>query len=333
MSVWKLLGAGILLLLVSVGIWAFVRSSLFEALLGLAVLAFLFYPRSTVNVAEEAARRQEENARRKEEFFFGEKVKITTRSDFIRGKAIARELGWVSVTDCTSTEEVERKLKAEAGKLDANGIIKFHWNPKKESFVAGRGEKGNPYYQTRTVYDGEGVAVQWRERQEHKPKTFGTTVSSGYPSGWVALDGNNIFGTIYSQIEDVEGAFRVMRNLLQKFAQSPYKAHVFWDGNFITFLNALDEKSRGKRLKEILLNEFNIGEEMLTNSRKGQRVDDLIVPWAHAKNAAIVSSDNFSKPDTDALIISKANELRSSGLLLKPNYVAGEVIVPELTAL
>lgn len=86
-------------------------------------------------------------------------------------------------------------------------------------------------------------------------------------------------------------------------------------------------------MKDILLHKFDIDEEMLTISRKGQRVDDIIVPWAHARNAAIVSSDNFSKSDVDGLIISKVHELRSRGLLLKPNYIVGEVIVPELTAI
>lgn len=324
MSTWNVIGFGIVALILLNAV-QYISDN--KWLLG---ILFLVVP-AAMHLQDMAQRKKE--AQRNKEAALAAKVEVTTRGDFIRGKEIVNELGWVRVSDCSSTEEVEHKLKAEAGKKDANGLIKFHWTPRKESFVAGHGKKGNPYYQTQTVYDGEGVAVRWKERRTRKSSSAKKPISAGYTSGWVALDGNNIFGAIYGKTKDLVGSFEVFNALIKRLARSPYKAHVFWDENFISFLHALDKQSRGRGLENILIEKLQIDKGSLTISRKGQRVDDIIVPWAHAKNAAVVSGDNFSKSDTDALIISKANELRSSGLLLKPDFIAGEMIVPELTNL
>ena len=73
--------------------------------------------------------------------------------------------------------------------------------------------------------------------------------------------------------------------------------------------------------------------DSLTVSDFGQRVDDLIVTWAHMKTCAIISNDNYSKDYEDQLIMVKSKQLRDQGLVLKAQVVAGEIVVPELTSI
>ena len=81
-----------------------------------------------------------------------------------------------------------------------------------------------------------------------------------------------------------------------------------------------------------LQEKLNISAENLTVSDFEQGADVLIVSWASTKSAAVISNDNFNKDYQDGLIISKANNLKSKGLLLKFSFIAGEIIIPEMTA-
>lgn len=273
------------------------------------------------------------NTDKKEERAYAEMIKAVTRSDFLKGKIIASEIGWVRVSGCKNTEVAEHKLKAQAGKLGANGLIKFHWTQRKESYVAGRGKKGNPYYKNRTLYDAEGVAVKWSKEIESPLVDRENITPRRWEAGWVALDGNNIFGSIYEQSKDIDSSFATFRTFLIKLEQSPYKFHLFWDGKFIKFLHAVEENSRGKPLKDVLIEKLGVDAKNLTISDNSQRIDDLIVPWAHAKNSVIVTRDKFSKPNEDTLINSKAVDMRAKGKILKHSVIAGDIIVPELVAI
>jgi len=307
----------------------FVTISVWVGLLALAVLI----------LGNHSKKKNDERLRKESELI--KKIQRTTRSDFVRGYKIIREVGWVNISDCSSTQEVEEKLKLKAAEIGANAIIKLHWNTRKESYVAGHGNKGNPYYKNRSVYDGEGVATiiekshprMRRESSNSKNSITKAGHQSGYEAGWIAIDGNNVFGEVFKQIDDTSATFAILRKFFLELSHSPYKAHIFWDGKFVKFAHATDESSRGEDLETILKSNLGIGSESLTISEQGQSADTLLVPWAHAKSAAIISNDNFLKHYEDYLIAGKAKDLRNASRILKCNFISGEIIVPELTAL
>jgi hypothetical protein len=290
-------------------------------------------------------RAKAQEAKRKEDFEYGQKIKKTSRSDHIRGYSIIDEFGWVNVVDCESSHEVEESLKVTAAKKGANAVIKMHWRLRTESYVAGHGKKGNPYYRNRTVYDGEGVAVsishdtrnklkKVQENSQREANKNGLKANkSGYASGWVAIDGNNVFGEIFNQTDNAELSFQILRKYLLKLKNSPYKYHVFWDGKFIKFAHALKIEPINAQLGDILTKNLTISNAELTISDVDQRVDDLIVTWAHIKTSAIISNDNYSKDYEDKLIIQKTRQLKELDLVLRFQVIAGEIVVPELTAI
>lgn len=330
-SGWSIVGF-ILLLLIFKEIFIYVKQN-FAVIFGIFGALFLGI------LALSASARKAQEQRNSEERELSAKVLQTSRNEYIRGYKISREIGWVNVRDCASTQDVEQKLRAAAAQKGANAITKLHWKLRKESYQAGRGKKGNPYYRSRTVYDGEGFAVTIEpvaaRKENANPRVSAEQASQlvGYPSGWVALDGNNIFGKIHEQTNDVERSFGIFRAFLLKLNHSPYKPHVFWDGKFVKFAHAMDASSRGTNFEKWLQEKLSIPAENLTVSVFEQRADVLIVPWAFAKSAAVISNDNFNKDYEDGLITSKAGELKNKGLLLKFNFIAGELVVPEMTAL
>ncbi len=127
--------------------------------------------------SDEEARKAAEEARKAAEKLKKEKQELrknilrTSRGEFIRGFKIVRELGWVTVADCNSSKEAEEEMQVEAARIGGNGIIKMHWRTRKEDYVAGHGKNGNPYYRSRTVYDGEGVAVSISKSNKSKDST------------------------------------------------------------------------------------------------------------------------------------------------------------------
>lgn len=330
-SGWSIVGF-VLLLLIFKEIFIYVKQN-FAVIFGISAALFLGF------LALSASARKAQEQQNSKERELSEKILQTSRNDYIRGYKVSSEVGWVNVRDCASTQDFERKLRAAAAQKGANAVIKLHWKIRKESYQAGRGKKGNPYYRSRTVYDGEGLGVTIEPVSGKKESTREhvsiqeMSPSAGYPSGWVALDGNNIFGKIHEQTNDVERSFNIFKSFLLKLKHSPYKPHVFWDGKFVSFAHAMDTSSRGANFDKWLQEKLSIPAENLTVSDFEQRADVLIVPWAHAKSAAVISNDNFNKDYQDGLIASKAVELKSKGLLLKFKFIAGELIVPELTEL
>lgn len=298
----------------------FVTISVWVGLIALAAIILGYYSK----------KENDERLRKENELI--KKIQRTSRSDFVRGYKVNREVGWVNISDCSSTQEVEEKLKLKAAEIGANAIIKLHWKMRKESYVAGHGKKGNPYYKNRNVYDGEGVAAiieksEPRTRRESGISKKAVTKAehqSGYEAGWIAVDGNNVFGEVFKQIDDTSATFAILRKFFLKLSHSPYKAHIFWDGKFVKFAHATDASSRGEDLETILKSNLGMGSESLTISEQGQSADTLLVPWAHAKSAAIISNDNFSKDYEDHLIAGKAKDLRNASRVLKCNFIAGK---------
>lgn len=324
----RLFAAYIVLLIIREAFW-FIRDNFTIIALVLGVSIILFSIVFTQNAKSAAAKAEEERK-------LNAQIIRTNRGDFIRGYKIAKEIGWVSVKDCDSSQEAEEQLRVAAAKLGANGVIKLHWRMRKDSYVAGHGKKGNPYYKNRNVYDGEGVAVQISKPEKNNIRTAASlkpTSTAGYTSGWIAIDGNNLFGEIFQQTDDAVLSFQIFRKYLMKINNSPYKFHIFWDGKFIKFAHALKIAPMNRQLEEILMENLDISISNLTVSEVRQRVDDLIVPWAHMKTCAILSNDNYAKDYEDKLIITKSNELKDYNLLLKFKFIAGEIVVPELTAL
>jgi hypothetical protein len=326
--VWHLIVAYIVLLIIREAVW-FVSDNFTIIALILGVSIILYSIVVTQNAKAAAAKAEEERK-------LNAQILRTNRGDFIRGYKITKEIGWVSVKDCDSSQEAEEQLRVAAAKLGANGVIKLHWRLRKESYVAGHGKKGNPYYKNCNVYDGEGVAVQISKSERNKMisrTTVKPTSAAGYTSGWIAIDGNNLFSEIFKQTDDAVLSFQIFRKYLVKINNSPYKFHIFWDGKFIKFAHALKIEPMNKKLEDILMANLGISSSNLTVSEVRQRVDDLIVPWAHLKTCAILSNDNYAKDYEDKLIITKSNELKDYNLLLKFKFIAGEIVVPELTAL
>ena len=334
---WSLFGAYIALLLIREVFW-FVRDNftVIASVLGVVVLGFSYLSNLRSKALEE---------KRKEDEGFLRKIEKTTRSDNFRNYRITKDFGWINVSDCETTQDVEDSIKIEAAQKGANAVIKMHWRPRKESYVAGHGKKGNPYYRNRTVYDGEGVAVKIEQIKKTSIKTASKSpkesdrsslskpTTAGYSSGWIGIDGNNVFGKIFDQTNDAELSFQIMRKYLLKLKNSPYKYQVFWDGKFTKFTHALKIEPLNAKLEDVLTHNLSISNAELTTSEVGQRVDDLIVPWAHIKTCAVISNDSYSKDYEDELIVQKSSQLKEMGLVLKFEVIAGEIVVPELTGI
>lgn len=291
--------------------------------------------RASADARKEAEKRAaEQAAKEREEQEFRERILKAIRGDFVSGYAIKRELGWIRTAGRDSPSAVEDDIKLQAAQLGANAVLKLHWQIIKEREVAGYGKKGNPYYETVTSYSGEGLAVIIEKKVEKTPSYSSTNYgAAGYASGWVAIDGNNLFGTIYNEFDNTDEAFRVLNRFLLRLQSSPYKPHLFWDGAFIKFARAVGITQGGEKLSDILLARLSISADNLTVSEFGKRADETIVSWAAIKSAAIISGDHFSKKIEDDLIIEKSRKLSEMGLLLKYSLVSGEIVVPELTSL
>lgn len=262
----------------------------------------------------------------------------TTRGDFVSSYTLKREVGWVIVEGCDSPRVVEDALKLEAAKIGANAIIKQHWKPVRETVVAGRGKRGNPYYETITKYNGEGLAVIIepkiaKQKKDEVTRTAEASFEEGYVAGWVAIDGNNLFGTIYNEVKVADEAFRILGKFLLRLQSSPYKVQLFWDGSFIKFARATGLAKSGEKLDRIILDRLPVNQSNLTISDVGARADEAIISWAFIKSAAVVSGDYFSKKLEDALIIEKSAALRKKGLILRYQFISGEIVVPELRSL
>ena len=328
---WSLLGLYVALLLLRETL-TFAKQHFGVISLAFCIVASAWWILSSANKKANEAHRRTEDA-------LSNKILQTSRKDYIHNFKIIKEIGWVSVKGCSSPQAIERALKIEAARREANAITKLHWTTRKQTYVAGHGKKGNPYYQNQTVYDGEGYAVEVQKNPATKSNSHHNTTynenseSLGYPAGWVAIDGNNLFGKIHEQLKDVEHSFAVLRSFLLKLSHSPYKAHVFWDGKFVSFAHALDPTSRDENFEKWLQIKLSIQQENLTISSFDQRADVLLVPWAHIKSAAVISNDNFNKDYEDALISVKADSLKKSGRILKFRFISGEIIVPEMTSL
>jgi hypothetical protein len=277
--------------------------------------------------AEKAAKERREQELR-------EQIITAIRGDYVSGYTTRRELGWVRTAGCESPSFVEANIRLQAAERGANAVLKLHWKIVRESEVAGYGKKGNPYYETVTTYSGEGLAVVIEKKIEKSvPYNATNATAVGYTSGWVAIDGNNMFGTIYNELKNAEEAFRILNKFLFRLQSSPYKYHLFWDGAFIKFARAVGITHGGESLSEVLLGKLSISGDNLTVSELGRRADETIVSWAAIKSAAIISGDHFSKKIEDDLIIEKSKKLADMGLLLKYNLVSGEIVIPELKSL
>lgn len=77
-----------------------------------------------------------------------------TKQEFLPGYRITRELGIIREDGrWADPPAVENALKRQAVQIGANGFIKFFWDKQREdheeSYIAGYGARGNPYYRTR----------------------------------------------------------------------------------------------------------------------------------------------------------------------------------------
>jgi len=263
-------------------------STFWQTVITIVVLSYIFYSWWTGDgwnedwwkKAEKDAKEVDRRRKNKEnlERDLRAKIILVTRGDHVKDYNVIRELDWVEAKECESPRFIEDKLKLEAAKRGANAIVKYHWKVEKNSILAGHGRRGNPFFETETTYVGEGLAVLLEKREMRQVPIQPVTKKDTYDAaGWVAIDGNNIFGSIYQKCNDADESFRILNKFLIRLQSSPYKPHVFWDGNFITFARALRISKDGENLPELLLSRLSISFDCLTVSESGKRADELIV--------------------------------------------------------
>ena len=100
---WSLFGAYIALLLIREVFW-FVRDNftVIAFVLGVVVLGFSYLS----NLRSKALEKK-----RKEDEGFLRKIEKTTRSDNFRNYRITNDFGWINVSDCETTRDVEDSIK------------------------------------------------------------------------------------------------------------------------------------------------------------------------------------------------------------------------------
>lgn len=116
-----------------------------------------------------------------------------SKQDFLRGHRIINEIGLIREDDDhDDPAEVEEALKWHCVQIGGNGLIKFFWDKHvrhhEEEYVAGYGNKGNPYYRTRrwttAHFSGHAVAVVAEPTSVSSKRG-----DSGGNGGWGRRDG------------------------------------------------------------------------------------------------------------------------------------------------
>jgi hypothetical protein len=112
-----------------------------------------------------------------------------TKNETLRNGIIVKEIGLFRISDrCRDPAEVESKLKNEILFKGGNSFIKFFWDKHverhEESYIAGYGYNGNPYYKTRystsQYFTGTAIGVLTKKpksRVQSKDESEGSGVN------------------------------------------------------------------------------------------------------------------------------------------------------------
>tara|TARA_B110000908_G_C10173896_1_gene412243 strand:- start:30 stop:1079 length:1050 start_codon:yes stop_codon:yes gene_type:complete len=261
------------------------------------------------------------------------KVKHFTKSNRINNYQKVKEKGWIRTEGQNTREEVENILKLKAAKRDCNAVMEFSWHTEKVSYVAGKGPKGNPYYNNRTVFSGEAIAVTLKKipkkipqkttKKQIEPKTKtkkqaeNKPVFKKYEAKSLILDGNNIVGR-------AEWKFDAIASLLGKLKDAGYDFTVFFDNNIYRALKENELISDTETIKESISKAINQDEKNIVVTPAGVQADSFILELADQQNSAVISNDKFT--DFEAHYPEILNDR-----LLKFEVINDTVLIPKLT--
>ena len=84
-----------------------------------------------------------------------------TRNEYIKGKQIIEDLGWVRCDTISSYKDAYFELSWRAADLGANAITRVVISPRRGArYEAGKGYKGNPFYRHHDLAEGRAVIIQ-----------------------------------------------------------------------------------------------------------------------------------------------------------------------------
>lgn len=348
-----------------------------EIILVCIIIVVFFYLRKKANNEKKRLlelrlqRERDEQDRQEEEHNRREVSKIIKfhKGDYVKGYDIKSEIAWVRVSGCDNIEKTEFQLKLQAAEKGANALIKMHWVAEKERYVAGYGNRGNPYYQSKTIYNGEALAVIIKEKIRSKNQNRLPITESSAPrntrkeleqgnsqnTSKFSHQKNENAGSTYTAFSEdktdlkkpmlfsgdllvIDGNnifgeaenFEIIKNFINKIEKSKYNYVVFWDYNFNWFLLKQELKSKDEKLNDFLARNLAIDKSKISVSPSGTSSDDFLIKYALQKNAAVISNDGFKKEKEDFLILDDATKLRQEGRLMKFSVILDEIIVPQL---
>lgn len=258
-------------------------------------------------------------------------IKHFTKSDKVKNHQKVEEKGWIRTEGKNSREDVENVLKLKAANRGCNAVIGFSWHTEKVSYVAGKGQKGNPYYKNKTVFSGEAIAAKLKKiskktpqittKKEKEPKTKkqaeSKPVFTKYKARSLILDGNNIVGR-------AEWKFDAIASLLERLKDAGYDFIVFFDNNIYRALKENELISDTETIKESISKAINQDEKNIVVTPAGVQADSFILELADQQNSAVISNDKFA--DFEAHYPEILNDR-----LLKFEVINGSVLIPKLS--
>lgn len=269
-------------------------------LVGIIIAALFFFGRESAEARrnreeyqrnrkeEEAARHQEEEARTRRADAIGRArdktetlvkrgaiFEITTTSD-IRGYHV-KELGWVKC-ECDERSDAESRLRMMAADKyqAANALTKLSYSIRDESYQAGTGPNGNPYFRNRKVKTWEAMACEAILNQ-HVDKS-----AIRWEERMAVIDGSNVAHWANQESASLD-AVKAIILFLKRESATPI---VVFDAN-------IGFKVAGKHMDaDDLVNALG-GDIEVELVHAGTIADRRIVEIAEQRKAVIVSNDLF----------------------------------------
>lgn len=286
-----------------------------EILLAIIVFAFAGWV-ALVHFKRKKAHKKEIEAR--ENSLLAASVTHISRQEYIRGFIETKRFGWVRTCTQENRENVEYELKLEAARLGANALINYYWSSDNETYQAGTGPKGNPYYKNRRVYGGEAIAISIsksqspqkneRRRKERFRKVLDVNL---------VLDGSNIVG--HSGWD-----FTPLKALVSALEKASIRYIVFFDNSIFRTLKERGKISEQQDIHSALSNVLSIQKANILVTPVKEEADPYIIEYASKNGSAVVSRDNFED------FKDEYPWLMSSDRKLNFSVVNGEILVPKL---
>ena len=299
------------------------QTTLFYIILGIVFVGIIFviFVYKNVKAEEEAEKLREQLAG---------KITHFTKQEFVKGFSKTSDFGWVRTNGEETREQVEKILKVKAAELGANAVIKFSWQSEKETYQAGKGKRGNPYFKNRTVYGGEATAVFLEDLVGSHRDTASKTAkqSEGHSSfnkkpdfkkylgNKIALDGNNIVGRS-------GWSFQPLTSFLEELAETTYEYTVFFDNSIYRALRENNLISKGETISTCISRITGLEEKWIVVTPAGVEADPFILEFSVRQKAAVISNDKYAD-------FQEAYPSVFDDNLLKFELVGDTILVPKL---